>query len=63
MNKNEVLALLNTINKDKYVGAVSIEVIQFAIDRQLIERTSYGNFQLTSKGSQLLTNQLRWEML
>ena len=63
MNKNEVLALLNTIDKDKYVGAVSIEVVQFAIDKKLIERTSLGNFQLTSKGCELLTNQLSWEML
>ncbi len=63
ITKNELWDMLDTIHSKKYVGVVSFELIQFAIDKQLIERTPVGNFQLTSKGSDFLDYKLSWDEL
>jgi len=63
MNKSDLLDLLATIYNKKYIGAVSIDLVQFAINKGLIERTSIGNFQLTNKGEDLLNQQISWDEL
>jgi predicted transcriptional regulator len=63
MDKNNVLILLNTIKTKKYVGSMPVEVITFAIEKELVERTEIGNFQLTQKGLDLLDKKLDWKQL
>ena len=63
MDKKAIRELLYTIDNKKYISAVPIDLVQFAIDEKLIERTPIGNFQLTLKGSALLNDQLSWENL
>jgi len=54
MDENAVLDLLNNIKSKKYIGVVSIDVLTFAEENGLIERTAIGNFMLTEKGLHFL---------
>jgi len=50
MNEKAVVALLQTICADKYVGFVNFDILAFAEANHLIDRTEDGNFKITDKG-------------
>jgi hypothetical protein len=54
MDKKALLALLQNIYSTKYVGVVKFEVLAFAQENGLLERTEEGNFSVTEKGLQYL---------
>jgi hypothetical protein len=55
MDENALLDLLDNINSKKYIGVVSFEILTFAGENGLIERTDIGNFMLTEKGLYFLS--------
>jgi len=63
MNKEAVLNLLQNIYFHQFAGIESIETIEFAIEKQLLERTEFGNFKLSVKGMLFLNGEIKWEDL
>jgi len=60
MNKNNLRNFLSTVQNKKYAGVTSFDVIEFALDKELVERTEVGNFQLTSRGTDFLDEKISW---
>ncbi len=60
MNQNNLRDFLSTVQNKKYAGVTSFDIVQFAIEKELVERTTVGNFQLTSKGVDFLDAKISW---
>ena len=60
MNQNNLRDFLSTVQNKKYAGVTSFDIIQFAIEKELVERTTVGNFQLTTKGTDFLDEKISW---
>ena len=63
-----IIALLHNIKEKNILGAPIedfdiAEAIAFVIDKELVIRTEYGNFELTNKGLDLLFGVITWESL
>jgi len=58
MDKDIILELLNNVRTSKLIGIVPIEIIESALENGLLERTKFGNFELSDKGAKLLEGNL-----
>ena len=63
-----IIALLHNIKEKNILDAPIedfdiAEAIAFVIDKELVIRTEYGNFELTNKGLDLLFGVITWESL
>jgi hypothetical protein len=61
MDKHKVLQLLGNIKHDRYAGITEFEVVRYAVSSGLLIRTSVGNFELSPKGEDLLSNKISWD--
>jgi hypothetical protein len=68
IDKEIILSILENIKETNYIGTINAEwdfgeYIDFGLDKELIERTPTGNFQLTVKGFELLDSKIDWDRL
>ena len=63
MNKEDVLNFLTRVQHKTYIGVASLELIQFVIDKGLVDRTTIGNFRITKKGNDFLGNKISLDEL
>jgi len=68
MKEITIIALLHNIKEKKFVGAPAqdtdiADAINFVIDKQLVTRTNYGNFEISNTGLELLHNNISWNSL
>ncbi|MGZ3776778.1 MAG: hypothetical protein ACXVI9_04120 [Mucilaginibacter sp.] len=57
-----IFNLLSNVMTKKHIGSVPIEAVSFSIEKELLKRTDYGNFELTDKGMELLNGKLNLDV-
>ena len=68
MDKDSLIRMLRNIRDNKYLGPKTDDspigdLVAYALDKGLIERSERGNFIVTEKGCDLLEERLSWESL
>jgi len=58
-----IFNVLSNVMIKKNIGSVPIEAVSISIEKELLKRTSYGNFELTDKGFRLLTGRINFDIL
>jgi hypothetical protein len=56
MDGNSILTLLDNIKTQKLIGRVDVETVCVALEEGLINRTEEGNFRVSQKGEDYITN-------
>jgi hypothetical protein len=57
-----IFNLLSNVLTKKHIGSVPIEAVSFSIEKELLKRTDYGNFELTDKGIELLYGKICFDI-
>lgn len=57
-----IFNLLSNVLTKKHIGSVPIEAVSFSIEKELLKRTAYGNFELTDKGIELLNGKINFDI-
>ena len=60
MDGNSILTLLDNIKTQRLIGRVELETVCFALEEGLINRTEEGNFKVTQKGEDYITNRVNY---
>ena len=60
MDRNCILTLLDNIKTQKLIGRVAFDTVSFALEQGLIDRTEEGNFKVSQKGEDFITNEINY---
>lgn len=60
MDRDCILTLLDNIKTQKSIGRVELETVSFALEEGLIRHTEEGNFEISQKGEDYITNQVNY---
>src|SRR5581483_12483615 len=68
MNKDTIIELLKDIKHQQALGtnrygSEVFDTLNYALNKELISRTDYGNLMLSDKGADLLEGKLSWEAI
>ena len=61
VNKESVLKLLQSVNASGYIGKADIDIVSYAVTKELLQGTQTGNFELSIKGRQLIDGVTNWQ--